>query len=124
MNAVRKLHNQAMYFVDQANAANRRNAPVEEVAELANKALHFEMKAAAKVLGNLEAEPTRSILFRSSASLALQCHRYGEAIRLAAIGLSGYVHPEFRDELIDVINEARAKEKANEKAGQVEVDEL
>jgi hypothetical protein len=53
------------------------------------EAFEYEQQAAMFYLNALDKEPTRSVLFRSAASLAIQCHKFSEAERLIAIGLSG-----------------------------------
>jgi hypothetical protein len=53
------------------------------------EAFEYEHKAAMFYLNVLEKEPTRSILFRSAASLAIQCGKFNEAKQLINIGLSG-----------------------------------
>jgi hypothetical protein len=53
------------------------------------QAFDYEQQAAMFYLNALDKEPTRSVLFRSAASLAIQCHKFSEAERLIEIGLSG-----------------------------------
>ncbi len=57
--------------------------------ELYAEAFGYEQQAAMQFLNALDKEPTRSVLFRSAASLAIQCHKFSEAERLIDIGLSG-----------------------------------
>ncbi len=47
-------------------------------------------------------EPTRSILFRSAASLAVESGEALEAERLIGVALAGYAHEEIREELRDL----------------------
>jgi hypothetical protein len=51
---------------------------------------------------HLELEPTRSVLYRSAASLALDCSEFAEAERLIASGLAGYPPSEIAEELRDL----------------------
>ncbi len=53
------------------------------------EAFEYEQKAALYYINMLDKEPTRSVLFRSAASLAIQCHKFSDAERLIEIGLSG-----------------------------------
>ena len=53
------------------------------------EAFEYEQKAALFYVNMLDKEPTRSVLFRSAASLAIQCHKFTDAERLIEIGLSG-----------------------------------
>jgi hypothetical protein len=55
----------------------------------------------------LDYEPTRSVLFRSAATLALRCGELREAEKLASIGLSGHPPDEIADELREVWDRAQ-----------------
>jgi hypothetical protein len=57
--------------------------------EMYAEAFEYEQKAALFYVDMLDKEPTRSVLFRSAASLAIQCCKFNEAERLIEIGLSG-----------------------------------
>jgi hypothetical protein len=63
------------------------------------KALELEREAALILPVREESEPSRSILFRSAASLAYNAEDYEAAERLIAHGLSGYPPPEIKEEL-------------------------
>lgn len=63
------------------------------------KAYELERNAAIYFLRKLNDEPTRSVLFRSAASLALQCKLFREAEQLICQGLAGDPPPELRVEL-------------------------
>lgn len=53
------------------------------------KALELEKQAAMSLIANFEAEPTRSVLFRSAATLALECDLQREAEQLVNAALAG-----------------------------------
>jgi hypothetical protein len=53
------------------------------------EAFDYEQQAAMLYLNTLDKEPTRSVLFRSAASLAIKCRKFNDAERLIEIGLSG-----------------------------------
>ncbi len=57
--------------------------------ELYAQAFEYEQQAAMQFFDALDKEPTRSVLFRSAASLAIKCNQFSEAERLIEIGLSG-----------------------------------
>jgi len=64
----------------------------------------FELeRRAATALVDTQIEPTRSVLLRSAASLALDCHDTREAERLIAIGLAGNPPAPIADELRDLL---------------------
>ncbi len=68
----------------------------------------FEKEAAAAELlkNNGAAEPTRSVLYRSAAVLALRCGLKKESVKLAAAGLSGNPRPDIADELMKILDDA------------------
>src|SRR5262249_53911628 len=101
MKDIRELHRKAMDFAKQAETAR-----LEGDAALSRTALEqafqFEKEAAEDLANEPEAEPTRGVLFRSAASLALQLGRYEEALKLADAGLAGKPSPEIESELSDL----------------------
>ena len=101
MNSVRELHNKAMELAQLAMVA-RHNLEWKKAESLAKRAYKYEAQAAELIPEDLESEPTRSILYRSSASLAYQCKEFEIAQRLIAKGLSGYPPPQVEQELKDI----------------------
>lgn len=70
---------------------------------LLHKALSIEVQAAMILFNKFEAEPTRSVLFRSAATLAYNCAEYEIAERMVYCGLSGVHLPiEIEEELCQV----------------------
>lgn len=65
----------------------------------------MEKRAAELLRNKIEAEPTRSVLYRSAACLALRCGYIYDAAALACHGLSGNPPNSVREELFDVINQ-------------------
>jgi hypothetical protein len=74
-------------------------------------ALKLETAAADKVPKSKESEPSRSILYRSAATIAMRCEEFGEALRLADEGLGGFPPPEIKKELAGVKRLAVSKLK-------------
>ncbi len=97
-----KLHREAMDLADQAVAAQRRKAR-SEATRLFRQAFERERAAAVLFVNDFEAEPTRSVLLRSAASLALDCQEYREAERLIAAALWGNPPGELYDELRELL---------------------
>jgi hypothetical protein len=85
---IRDLHRRAMACADEAFLAEMNNE-VERARELWRRAFELEREAALAVEAGKQAEPTRSILLRSAASLALDCGELREAERLIAAALAG-----------------------------------
>lgn len=99
------LHDRAMELADAGDAA-RRSGEYDAARELFRNALQLERDAA-----EFEStEPSRSILFRSAAWLALEAEEPQEAERLAACGLATRDVPDrLRSELRAVAEEARMR---------------
>ncbi len=70
-------------------------------------AFKFEKSAAESVRDQEDFEPTRSVLFRSAASLALESGNTGEAIRLAKSGLAGNPPDIVKEELKEILEKTK-----------------
>ena len=101
MSKVRELHNKAMELAQIAMVA-RHNREWEKADKLSRQAYEHESQAAALIPEKESNEPTRSILYRSAASLAFQCKEFSIAQKLVSKGLSGYPAPEVEQELKDL----------------------
>jgi hypothetical protein len=95
------LHNKAMAMADAAVAQKLIN-PEKSIA-LFIEALEFEKEAAGLLFNQFENEPTRSILFRSAANLALDSDNPREAEKLIAAALIGNPPNEIVEELRDLL---------------------
>lgn len=95
-------HHFAMDLADKADMA-KRNGSIDIARNYLQEAFKYEHLAAMKFHKHENIEPTRSILFRSAASLALECEDYREAERMIAFGLSGYPPNEIAEELRDLL---------------------
>lgn len=94
---VNEMHDQAMELADRALIA-RRAGDGEKSALLSRQALDYEV-AAANLVAYTNIEPTRSVLHRSAATLALECGETRLAERLVATALTGEPPDEIADEL-------------------------
>src|SRR4051812_25196154 len=97
MQATEAGHLRAMEYVDRAHEARQRGDTVA-VSRNFTEAFLLEKQAAEAMVPYLDVDPTRSILLRSAASLALKCKRDEEAERLACLGLSEKPPAEIRAE--------------------------
>lgn len=88
MNPIRQLHNQAMDIAERALIAKHLGNQ-EEFLHLSREAFALEARAAILIADNINAEPTRSVLHRSAATLALDCGEFREAEKLISIALGG-----------------------------------
>jgi len=93
--------------MDLAEAAMlaRIKGDVERAAQLTRQAFVLERKAAESCANDPTYEPTRSVLHRSAATLALRCQEYREAERLIAVALSGDPPAEIAAELRDLLEQ-------------------
>lgn len=105
MSELADLHNAAMDLASLAEAA-RRSGDEQRAQALFRDALEYERQAALKVASNVNAEPTRSVLLRSAASLALDCNSPREAEQLIATALAGDPPDEIAEELRDLYETA------------------
>jgi RNase P/RNase MRP subunit p29 len=104
MKSINELHEMAMDFSDQAFIARRRG-DIDAANSLSRKAYEQELEAAEHLRDNLNAEPSRSVLFRSVASLAMDCGEIREAERLISIALSGNPPYEIAEELRNLLEQ-------------------
>jgi hypothetical protein len=99
---INRLHKAAMESASEAYLAD-----LKGYFELARSkfrvAFENESNAALMLQNDLDAEPSRSVLFRSAATLGIDCGEFREAERLVAIGLSGNPPNEICNELRDAL---------------------
>lgn len=101
MTTPRELHNKAMEFTDLALVA-RVKGDVNQVSSYFRQALSHELQAAEYYKDRIDLEPTRSVLYRSAASLALDCKDWRLAEQLISTGLVGDPPEEIAEELRDL----------------------
>jgi len=98
---INALHSQAMDAAGRAFHADI-HGDYATAETLFREAFELERRAA-MLLVDTQTEPTRSVLLRSAASLALDCHEFREAERLIAVGLAGNPPAPISDELRDLL---------------------
>jgi len=99
---INTLHLKAMEYAGRAFQADI-HADYESANMLFREAFDLERQAAELLASDLTAEPTRSILLRSAASLAVDCREFRSAERLVAVALSGNPPTELCEELRDLL---------------------
>jgi hypothetical protein len=102
---INDLHDRAMEFAGNAFYADVRG-DYATAANAFQQAYELERRAALLLVDYPSAEPSRSVLLRSAASLALDCQQFREAERLVAIALAGDPPDEICEELRDVLEMA------------------
>jgi hypothetical protein len=92
---IETLHQTAMELAQQAEAT----PDAIRARELFREAFEKEREAAELLQDRLDLEPTRSVLLRSAASLAVDCRDFAEAERLLDKGLSGKPPTDLAEEM-------------------------
>lgn len=108
MTTVNELHPRAMDLADEAFRL-RRSGSDARAKEMFLEALELERAAAVLLPPDEQAEPSRSILYRSAASLAYNGEDFSTAERLVAQGLSGFPPIEIREELKNLYEDINFK---------------
>jgi len=101
MEKIETLHNQAMDLAEKAVMLRFRKQTDESI-NVFNSAFQLEAQAAMQLKDSFDFEPSRSIMFRSAASLALNAELYREAEKMIAIGLSGNPPDPIAEELRNI----------------------
>ena len=96
-----------MEYADEAFFAQRKGQ--SELARECFEKAYFAEKSAAEQLIDTDLEPTRSVLFRSAATLALDCGKVREAEKLVAVALAGDPPDAIADELRELFEKANIK---------------
>lgn len=99
-----EIHREAMELADQAYLA-RLHGDSDKGKELLRKAFEKEREAANMMISDYDKEPTRSVLYRSAASLAIDCGEVREAERLISSALVGNPPDEIASELRDLLEQ-------------------
>lgn len=104
MSTIKELHRDAMERTDLALAAQRAGDP-QKGQLLLRSAYELESQAAHLAAEKPDSEPTRSILHRSAASLALDCGLNRDAERLICEALRGNPPDAIANELRDLLEQ-------------------
>jgi hypothetical protein len=102
MSQMHDFHHEAMRLADEADKS-RRAGDLQAAREQLRQAFEQERQAAQLSAADLTLEPTRSVLHRSAASLAVECGALREAERLIAGALAGNPPEEIAEELRDLL---------------------
>ena len=102
MSSVLELHHNAMEWAEEGQFQLDRGDQSGALASF-RKAMVLEREAAYAT--NQDAEPDRSVLFRSAGSLALDCNELRVAEQLLAMGLSGSPPEEIAEEIRDLLEQ-------------------
>lgn len=98
MTKAQQLHQKAMAKAGEA-FESQRTGDLDRYLALTKEAFEQEKAAAWILFHKFEAEPTRSVLFRSAAQLAFNCGKMREAEQLISAALAGNPPEEILNEL-------------------------
>jgi hypothetical protein len=104
MRDLEKLHREAMEAAEEASVERIKGEP-SRAEKLLKQALAKEKEAAGMLATETSMEPTRSVLYRSAASLALECGDARDAEKLISMALSGNPPDEIATELRDLLEQ-------------------
>jgi len=107
---IQELHREAMDLAEMAFVAKLKGDP-EGAENLLREAYKKESDSAKLLVDEYDFEPTRSILYRSAASLAIECNDVRGAERLIAFGLAGNPPEEIAEELRDLFEVMDSKRR-------------
>ena len=97
-------HQKAMDLAEKAFFLKRRGQ-VSAAIDLFSEAFVLESQIALTLEAISENEPSRSVFFRSAASLALRAEKFGDAEKMVAEALRGFPQISIRNELLDILDE-------------------
>lgn len=120
---INELHFQAMNFAEEAYLASHRGDKNAFI-DLSIKAYKLESEAANLLMMKFDLEPSRSILFRSAASLAIDIGEFREAERLISAALMGNPPEVIADELRDLLEKVNFQRHLDLRGVTLEEDEF
>jgi hypothetical protein len=98
-----EYHQKAMDLAEAAFVAQVRGELPDEA--VLRQAFALERQAAELVASEIDFEPSRSVLHRSAAALAIDCREYRAAEQLICAALAGNPPEEIADELRDLLQQ-------------------
>jgi hypothetical protein len=121
--SLQQRHIEAMSLCESAAIAraSRENA---RATELFRRAFELEREAAQAVAGEPDLEPTRSVLHRSAAALAIECGEYRAAEKLISAALAGDPPDEIAEELRDLLEQVHLERHLDLRGLELAPDEL
>ncbi|MEL6944688.1 MAG: hypothetical protein AAFO82_18685, partial [Bacteroidota bacterium] len=105
---VNQLHEQAMLLAEEAFLAKRSKDTANSI-DLYKKAYHLEEQAALLMITDYSIEPTRSVLFKGAANLAINAEKYQEAERMIRFALLGNPPSPIEQELYALLLKVQQK---------------
>jgi hypothetical protein len=120
---IQKQHLEAMALCDRAIAARARQDG-DGAARSFREAFELERRAAEAVAAEHGLEPTRSVLHRSAAAMALECGEVRVAEKLVAAALAGDPPEEVAEELRDILEQVTFQRHLELRGLELSFDEM
>ncbi|NEO86247.1 MAG: hypothetical protein F6J87_18620 [Spirulina sp. SIO3F2] len=120
---IQDLHAQAMNLAEQAELAKLRGATAD-YQQCLHQALQLEQQAAQLIAPDPAAEPTRSVLHRSAATLAIDCGELQTAEKLIITALTGTPPAEIAEELKDLFMQLNVRRYLERRGVQLAEEQL
>ncbi len=108
---INSLHEQAMNLAEEVYLAQRKK-DTETAKKWAKESFELEKKAAMLLVNDYELEPTRSVLFKGAACLAINAKLYREAEQMIGFALSGNPPIEINEELKNLLLEIHTQKQS------------
>ena len=118
-----ELHKQAMEYADRSLSA-RLSAKEVDAHNLLRAAFNHEREAADAVAGMFDLEPTRSVLHRSAATMALELGEIGAAEKILHRALAGNPPSGIDEDLRDLLEQVTFKRHLELRGIQLQDDEV
>jgi len=118
MNKVEKindLHERAMNIAEEVYLAQRKQDN-EEAKKYAKQSFELERAAAMLMVDDYDIEPTRSVLFKGAACLAINAEMYREAEQMIGFALTGNPPIEVAEELRALLLEINSRSETKQKS--------
>ncbi|MEM8529008.1 MAG: hypothetical protein AAF806_29655 [Bacteroidota bacterium] len=87
----------------------KRSKEEAKAKELYAEALQLEKEAALALVSEYDNEPSRSVLFKGAATLAIECDQELEAERMIRYALLGHPPKQIKQELYELLEEIQIK---------------
>ena len=123
MSKVQELHQQAMDLAEQADLKKLRG-DTTQAKEILRQALALEAEAAQLIAEDMTAEPTRSVLHRSAATLAINCGELQMAEKLIAVAIAGTPPLDIAEELKDLFIQINLRKYLERRGVQLAEEQL
>lgn len=99
---INQQHEQAMELAEAAFFA-KRASEMEKAKQLYMESFQLEKEAAMRLVDHYTQEPSRSVLFKGAATLALECEQMQEAERMIRFALLGSPPRQIKEELQEML---------------------